>query len=306
MTTQRVIALAVAALAIGTAGCSSPSNHDSATTPETGATAIPETDDTATDAADHTADAAEMGHIHALQINPADQTLYIATHHGVFRLADNGTPQLVGAAQQDFMGFTVAGPDHFLASGHPGAGDTDQPADLGLIESTDGGQTWNSVSLSGQADFHSLDYRHGLVYGRDSHTGQVMTSQDKTTWDAQRPIDAVDLAVSPSRPDELLVTTANALQRSLDAGSTYQPVASAPLLMFLSWPEDGPLLGVDTIGTLYVSEDAGQTWEARTSVGQRPQAVLAAGDGEVYLATDAAIYRSTDNATTLTKLTDLH
>lgn len=40
----------------------------------------------------------------------------------------------------DLMGFTVAGPDRFLASGHPGPG-ADLPEPLGLVESRDGGQS---------------------------------------------------------------------------------------------------------------------------------------------------------------------
>jgi hypothetical protein len=68
------------------------------------------------------------------------------------------------------MGFTVAAPNQFLGSGHPGESDQNDPPNLGLIESTNGGQTWNSLSLKGAADFHSLEYRHGIVYGPDSGT----------------------------------------------------------------------------------------------------------------------------------------
>ena len=34
-----------------------------------------------------------------------------------------------------------------------------QPSSLGLIESTDGGKTWQQLSLAGEADFHA---RSGL------------------------------------------------------------------------------------------------------------------------------------------------
>lgn len=47
-----------------------------------------------------------------------------ATHQGLSRYVDSG-PQLVGPVI-DLMGSTVAGPDHFSAFGHPGAG-TDLP-----------------------------------------------------------------------------------------------------------------------------------------------------------------------------------
>lgn len=53
------------------------------------------------------------------------------------------------------MGFSVAGPDHFYASGHPGQG-IDLPNPVGLIESRDGGMTWAPLSRQGDSDFYAL------------------------------------------------------------------------------------------------------------------------------------------------------
>lgn len=244
------------------------------------------------------ADTKGLAHIHGLGVNPADGALYAGTHYGLYRLASDRDPELVGGAVQDFMGFTVAGPDHFLGSGHPGEGEQSRQPHLGLIESTDGGQSWNSVSLNGAADFHSLEYRHGLVYGFDSRTQAVMVSADKQTWDRRAAIRAVDIAVSPGSPNEILATTSDGLTRSTDQGRTFAPVGSAPPLVFLGWPDGGPLVGVDAIATVYTSSDSGATWQAGRALGERPQAVLAAGGGRVFVATDKAIHRSTDNAAT--------
>ncbi|WP_099024141.1 F510_1955 family glycosylhydrolase [Mycolicibacterium palauense] len=247
----------------------------------------------------------EMGHVHALRVNPANGDLYAATHHGLYRFAGDADPQLVGELVQDFMGFTVVGPDHFLASGHPGAGHHGQPANLGLIESTDGGQTWVPLSLSGRADFHSLEHRHGRTYGLDSQTGRVLISDDNRTWQQRAGVRALDLAVSPADPDELLITTAAGLQRSDDAGATYQPVSGSPALAYLSWPTTGPLIGVDRAGTLYASEDAGATWQARHLLEQQPQALLAVGDGRVFTVAGtgggAVLYESADDAVSVTR-----
>jgi hypothetical protein len=62
----------------------------------------------------------EFGHIHGLGIDPTDNNLYVATHFGLFRYPRQGKPALVAGRVRDFMGFTVVGPRHFLASGHPG------------------------------------------------------------------------------------------------------------------------------------------------------------------------------------------
>lgn len=82
------------------------------------------------------------------------------------------------------MGFTIIGPDRFLGSGHPGPSDNDRPSHLGLIESTDGAQTWTSRSLSGEGDLHTMEAKHGQVYGYDSQSRQVMmVSTDTKSWD---------------------------------------------------------------------------------------------------------------------------
>lgn len=64
--------------------------------------------------------AADLGHIHGIGVNPADGGVYVGTHRGVFQLSEGQLPVLVSDRVQDFMGFTVVGPDHFLAGGHPG------------------------------------------------------------------------------------------------------------------------------------------------------------------------------------------
>lgn len=58
-------------------------------------------------------------HVHGLGVNPADGALYAATHTGLFRLDDDGRVERIADRHQDTMGFTIAGPDRFLASGHP-------------------------------------------------------------------------------------------------------------------------------------------------------------------------------------------
>jgi hypothetical protein len=240
-----------------------------------------------------------MTHIHGLGINPSNDSLYVATHYGLFRIDGNQPPQRVGTLTQDFMGFTVTGPDEFLASGHPDPADRQQAPHLGLIKSEDAGESWTSMSLEGSADFHALEYRHGRVYGHDSQSGKVMISLDERSWRPRAEVAAVDLAVSPVDADEILATTRQGLQRSTDGALTFAAIVGTPALVFISWPERGPLVGADIEGTLYTSTDAGRTWRPRHALTARPQALLAAGDGEVYAATETAVYESTDDGATV-------
>lgn len=64
----------------------------------------------------------ELSHVHGLGVDSADGQLYAGTHYGLIRVPEDGDPTLVGEVKHDFMGFTVVGPDHYLASGHPGQG----------------------------------------------------------------------------------------------------------------------------------------------------------------------------------------
>lgn len=225
-----------------------------------------------------------LSHIHGLAVNPSDQRLYVATHEGLFRLDEQGSVDRVGDGYQDTMGFTVAGPDHFLASGHPAPGEAG-PSSLGLIESKDAGATWESVSLSGEADFHALRYAHGAVYGADASSGRLLVSADLTSWDERSSQALIDFAVNPMDPNSLMATGPSGLLRSGDGGRTWDPVAAEPMIL-LHWSNNGLLWGVGPNGEIYKNVDQGLTWEpAIESVGAAPTAFTAVGD-ELFVATD--------------------
>ena len=104
-------------------------------------------------------------HIHGLGINPADGSLFVATHTGLFRVPDGEEkPRRVAGRFQDTMGFTVIGPNDFLGSGHPD-GREKLPPFLGLIRSTDAGKRWRPISLLGKRDFHVLEAAGARIYG---------------------------------------------------------------------------------------------------------------------------------------------
>ncbi|WP_309112620.1 F510_1955 family glycosylhydrolase [Saccharothrix sp.] len=241
-----------------------------------------------------------LAHVHGLGVDPADGTLYAASHHGLFRVPENGKPERVGTLRQDTMGFTVVGPHHFLGSGHPDPTDEDAPRHLGLVESTDAGRTWTSLSLAGQADFHALEAKHGSVYGYDSQTGRLAVTADRRNWDRRAQVEAVDFAVSPTTPDVLLATTAQGVARSTDGGRTFTAVAGAPVLQLLDWPADATIVGVAPDGTVRTSADGGTTWTRHGTVPGRPAALATNGPAEVFLATDDAIHRSKDGGRTFT------
>ena len=241
----------------------------------------------------------EVEHVHGLGVDPADGMLYAGTHNGLIRLPDGGEATLVADRVQDFMGFTVAGPQHLLASGHPGAGQGGHSS-LGLIESTDGGKTWEQRSLAGEADFHALDYRHDRVYGLNAMTGEFLVSDDKRTWESRTTLPMADFAVSPDDPEVIVATTEQGLARSDDGGRSFTPMPDAPLMQLVSWGKDGALVGVGPEGTVYASTGDGQPWEQRAQLDGRPEALQAVTSDEIYAAAGGDILFSTNGGESFT------
>jgi hypothetical protein len=240
-----------------------------------------------------------VSHVHGLGIDPGDGTLYVATHHGTFRIPDEGQAERVGGSFQDTMGFTVVGPNDFLGSGHPDVAgmNAGQPGLLGLVRSTDAGESWESLSLSGKADFHALASAHGRVYGWDATNQRFMISTDRRTWDERSTLELYGFAVDPDDPDRIVAAAPGGIRYSTDGGRTWSE-PEGPELAVIAWDPGGEVWGVDGASTVQRSTDGGRTWKAAGQLPGRPQALLAT-DGVLWAAADdpdeiTGIYRSTD------------
>lgn len=248
----------------------------------------------------HSAAQGGFGHVHGLAVDPGTGVLYAATHAGLFRIDDAGSAVRVSDEAPDLMGFTAVGPAHFLASGHS-AGHGDGPANLGLIESTDGGVTWDTISLSGAADFHGLRAAHGAVYGYNSTDGAFMVSTDRRTWEKRSTVAMAAFAVSPTDPHSVLAAGRGGVQRSSDGGRTWQTVAGSPALSVLAWDQAGQTWGVAPDGRVWRSTDGGGAWQQRGAVPGQPVAITAAGRTLFVALTGDRIVGSSDGGTWATR-----
>lgn len=185
-------------------------------------------------------------HFHGIAVDSRDASrIYLATHHGVFTIAPNGSARLVSENRDDFMGFTPhpADPSVLFASGHPARG-----GNLGFIASTDGGRTWSKLSdgIGGPVDFHQMD-------------------------------------VSKADP-KVIYGVYGGLQKSVDGGRSWTGVAPAPqgLIDLATSSRDPNTLYAATQQGLFKSSDGGRSWAAAHVLKSTATMVHVTGDGEIY------------------------
>ena len=227
-------------------------------------------------------------HIHGLGRNPADGALLIATHTGLFRMGSSDrSAERVAGLEQDTMGFTVVGRNHFLGSGHPGSIEDDPPF-LGLIESRNAGGTWRSISLRGQVDFHVLEAEGETVYGFgsdwDTREARFLRSDDRgRTWNRLTPPEGLlGLAIDPQ---DRRVSVALGEERgwvSRDGGASWRPLPIPGGMV--TWSRDLGLIAVDLEGVMRNASEPTGSW---TEVGRLPgtPAALEAVGEELLAAT---------------------
>lgn len=229
-------------------------------------------------------------HVHAIARDPGSGKLVVAAHEGLF-VYDGATPRRVGPVI-DLMGFSVAGPGHYYASGHPGTA-TDLPQPVGLIESRDGGNTWTVLSRGGQSDFHALTTAGAGVVGFD---GAVRATPDGRTW-TDGNLDSQPRTLAGSRVRAtVLATTQEGLMRSTDGGVTWALMDKAPRLLMAAFGEAEAVVGVSPDGQVHTSADAGLTWQATQLLAPDPQSLHVSGEGqdvEILVASGQTLIAST-------------
>lgn len=238
--------------------------------------------------------ATSLEHIHELEALD-DNLLLVATHNGLYEVtvgSDGGATATgpVGGLDFDPMGFTIVG-DTAYASGHPGptTPDTFGTPNLGLITSTDGGETWTNVSLTGETDFHGLavqaDGPEVAVFGLDPSAPYLQRSLDGgNTWTDGAELLARDILTAG---EQLYATTEQGLAVSDDKGMTFAVDPDAPMLYLVAADQSGALAGVDVSGVLWKRE-AGADWVSGGSVVGVPRALELHGE-RVYVADDRGI-----------------
>jgi len=233
------------------------------------------------------APASSFGHVHGVGIDDSSNTVYIATHVGLFAVPGSLASPMPFAAlggpiaglRQDNMGFAIDG-ERMYASGHPDPSVT-APADLGLVSSMDQGKSWSTVSLKGTADFHDLEISHSspeatTIYGFDSPTGVIKVSRDGgSTWTQGAALELRDMAADTASPGTIYATTSDGLKISHNFAATFETSPDTPTLYLIAstGPATQPqLIGIDVGGEVW-RKLADAPWTASGAVTGRADAL---------------------------------
>ncbi len=172
-----------------------------------------------------------LPHIHAIAVSAESGNPMVATHAGIFELFRNGGSRRVSQPAHDFMALASppAGKGPLYASGHPSDG-----GNLGVVRSTDGGNTWSAIAQGAAAglDFHLLTVSAAntqVLYGQ---ADALYASRDGgVTWQrrALLPDDGYALSASATAADRLYIATRSGLKISSDAGASWRPLTMQQL-----------------------------------------------------------------------------
>ena len=246
--------------------------------------------------------AERVGHAHGLVIDPADGALYVASIRGLYWIKNPEWAERVTDSYQDSRGIIALGPGEFLAGGRPDIRDRVSgfaPPYSGLIRSQDAGKKWRDVSLSGEAEFHTLEVKGGAIFAWDNVSlGFMVSREGGKTWETRSHLDqVVDFAVNPADANQVYATAEGDFLASRDGGRSWQALSTRRLPQ-IAWPDAGHLWGVDEEGGVYLSQDAGASWQRQGVLAGPAEAFLAAPSGLYAAAYDDAagvvIYTSAD------------
>jgi len=188
-------------------------------------------------------------HVHGLFFSRDGKSLFVPSHSGLAVFRD-GTWSEANGPIHDFAGFSMS-EGAMYASGHPPPGSS-LPDPLGLVKSTNGGETWQSLSLGGEADFHLIaaGHRSGAVYVLSSRPNSLMpypglhvTRDEGRTWmrPAARGLEGEIFGVSahPHEAGSIAIATSAGLYLARDGGESFRRIDGRQAATAVAFDIDG-------------------------------------------------------------------
>ncbi|GAB4577349.1 MAG: hypothetical protein Fur0022_00800 [Anaerolineales bacterium] len=205
--------------------------------------------------------------IHGLGFSADGEQLIVPAHDGL-RIYANGGWQISDAPANDYMGYSPADMG-FYSSGHPGPV-SGMVNPLGLVKSTDGGQTLTPLGFEGESDFHlmGVGYFSHVIYvfnpapNSRLPAGMSVSLDDGQTWQ-QSALNGIaanpyQIAVHPTEAGRVALATQGGLFLSTDFGNTFSLVSPGAATAATFNP-DGKTLLFGALGLSAYDLETGQT-----------------------------------------------
>jgi hypothetical protein len=249
--------------------------------------------------------------INSVTVDPGDGTIMVGSGPALYRLepgakeAEKLVGKLEGGTVSGNLVVRFKGPNDLLASGHPQEGAL--PENLGLIRSSDHGETWEKVQ-GPEADYHELELAGKLIIAVNAESPDIQVSSDGgANWETRTPPAApIDVVVDPADAEQWAVSTEQGTFVSSNAGRSWRP-RDTTFGARLVWPSKDALYSVDRNGKVRVSPDGGRRWEDRGDIGGLPSEVALGRKGEVLAAVvGGKIRRTKDGGRSWSTMTTLH
>lgn len=189
-----------------------------------------------------------LEHVHGLGFSP-EGTLLVSSHRGLAAFRD-GAWSAALESNLDFTGFSVARRAMY-ASGHPAAGAA-LPNPLGLARSADGGASWTTLALGGEADFHLIaaSWRASAIYvfahlpnRTMQRPGLYLTYDEGKTWRHANASslrgEILSIAAHPGEPQTLAAASDQGLFVSRDEGGRFRRIDGSQPMTAVVFDIDG-------------------------------------------------------------------
>lgn len=198
-----------------------------------------------------TGTAVQFRHIHGLSFSSDGSQLFVPAHDGLL-VYENGRWLSPDLPVHDYMGYSGTD-DGFYSSGHPGPG-SNLVNPLGLVKSTDGGVTFETLAFEGESDFHLMaaGYESHAVYvvnpapNSRLSVGLHYTLDEGQTWQQRRAqgisSSPIQLAAHPTEPGMVAVAAEGGLFLSNDYGDTFTRVGDAAPVTAVTFDPNGERL----------------------------------------------------------------
>ena len=229
----------------------------------------------------------QLEHVHSVATD--GEKFYLASHHGLYVWESDSWSQV--GEKFDIMGLSIAD-GVFFASGHPGpAQDLADP--LGILSSTDGGNTWVSKTFAGEVDFHLLEVSGDSFVGAAANYGVVVGSQDAAvTWKTIEAPNLTGMSLNPKNGKELLIASDGKLLLSKDAGQTFLEIAAPASVVNLDWSDGGIFVATDS--TVFRSSGLDSSFSPLTTSFSKIQS-FAAQESKVIVMDSLGVHISADS-----------